>query len=356
MTSETPTPSLADQVAALQEQVQSLTDLVTDLSLAFYASKQPLARDQVALGTDALAESTTEHPNVAVGLCSGVKLQGDGNVLVGPFTGFEAEGRLTDVTALGNAAGVGLTQALENVTLVGAHTRPTGSHQVILGDARSHVYSHSAPQRRADCRDRFEEKPASLGLDFVLNINPVEYQEDFRERYVDWSSKPSEPLALRDPPEAPSIPSSDPAYQSLLIAYRSAKALWLRDQKVYEDQLRQYGIDLIRWVEENQFRRIRSDGSHAGVRKHFGFKALELLDVAKRFGVDPGFVQDHTIAGGESVYTIADVELLSCLWVAVQQLSKKIHSSEFLDELRSALFHSLPNPTKSDSGPQIKDC
>lgn len=356
MTSETPTPSLADQVAALQEQVQSLTDLVTDLSLAFYASKQKTgSSDSVALGTDALAECTPEYPNVAVGLCAGVKLQGQGNVLVGPFAGFEPEKTLKDVTVLGNEAGMGLVGDLENVTLLGAHTHPTGSHQVVLGDNRTHVYSHNALQRRADYRDRFQEQPLTLGLDFVLNINPVEYQDDHRERYVDWASKPSEPLALREPPQPPTVPSSDPGYQPQLIAYRSAKALWLKDQKAYEIAQRQYGLDLLRWVEENQLRRIRSDGSQAGTRKHFGFKARELLSVAKRFGIDAGFVQDHSVNGGEAVHTVADVELVACLWLAVQQLSKTIHSQAFLDELKSALLNTLPTPP-TETGPSIKEC
>lgn len=339
---------LVDQLAQHQQRMDDVMEAVADLQMVEFErhvkkkkkDKKPFRPDEsVAVGLDALAEGAIDRENVAVGLCAGVKLDGAGNVLVGPYAGFESEGELTDVTAVGFRTLANSTQDFSNVTALGAYAQATGNDQVVLGDHRTNVVTISSPQRRSDTRDMAEVKPLELGLDFVLEVKPIQYLEDPRDAYIDWASKPSEPHPLRPQPEAPELSSDDPEYQPLLVAYRADKAQWDREVLAYEIALGNYHSELGQWIEDNQLARIRADGTHQGVRTHTGFNAGQLLEVTERLGVDLALVQDHSVNGGQSVKTHSDAEMLAILWNAVRQLTHEVRSSDLTDRVASELVH-----------------
>jgi hypothetical protein len=334
---------LFDQLQTYNEKLEVLQQSISDLAAIEYTpivntdTPLPIPKKSVALGLDALLEGALDHENIGIGLSAGKKLEGVGNVLIGSHSGFESEGVMTDVTGVGHYSLTGLTDDLENVTAIGAYSRPTGNHQVVLGDQRTTTYTHTSPHRRSDVRDMYQPRPLELGLDFVLNVQPIQYQQDFRESYVDWSSKPSKPLDLRTPPTPPTLPITDSRYQSQVIAYRADKAQWEREKKQHIEALAQYHIDLEQWIDAHRLHRLRSNGDQRGTRIHIGFNSNQLMEIAKRADVDLALVQDHSVNGGESVKTHSDGELLAILWHSVQQLYAKMHSSTFVDSLASAL-------------------
>lgn len=335
---------LAQQLKDQQEQMDLLTDEVSDVQSDLLkrlkkASKQPFIPDEsVSLGLDALRDGAVDAENVAVGLCAGAELDGQGNTLIGPHAGAECKGVLRDVTAVGYSALAEAQDDLNNVTVLGAYSDATGNNQVNLGNAQTVTYTHASPQRRADVRDMHEPVTSALGLDFVLGIRPLQFRNDFRELYIDWQNKPVEPEALRPEPEAPTLESSDPAYQPLLIAYRSDKAQWDREQTAHVLAVQQFHVDLTQWLEDNKLSRIKPTGEFAGERTHIGFNGAELLELCERFGVNMGFVQDHKVNGGKDVLTMSDGEMVGVLWTAIHDLYRKMTSSEFIDEIASALY------------------
>ncbi len=327
----------AQQLGSIGEEVSDIqADLIKRLKKA---DKVPFVPEEsVALGLGALEDGAVDRENVAVGIAAGAALEGAGNVMIGPYAGAHVDGQLMDCTFVGHAAGFGGNADLENVTAVGAYARATGDNQVALGDHQSNVVTHSAAHRRQDARDMYQPKPSQLGLDFVLAIQPVEYREDFRDAYIDWDSKPCEPEALRPRPEAPTLESSDPEYQGLLVAYRSDLAIWLKEEAAHAAAVTQYHTDLTQWIDDNRLARINANGEHAGTRTHYGFNAAQVLEMCQRYGIDPAFVQDHAVKGGESVKTIADAELVPILWQAIHDMHRRFNSPEFIDELASALY------------------
>ncbi|WJJ55129.1 tail fiber domain-containing protein [Xanthomonas phage RTH11] len=335
---------LVQQLSEHKEQLDLLSDEISDVQSDLLkrlkkASKEPFVPDEsVSLGLDALRDGAVDAENVAVGLCAGAELDGQGNTLIGPHAGTECKGVLRDVTAVGYSALAEAQDDLTNVTALGAYSDATGDNQVILGNAHTTTYSHSAPHRRADVRDMHEPEVNSLGLDFVLGIRPLQYRNDFRELYIDWENKPVEPEVLRPEPQAPTLESDDPAYQPLLIAYRSDKAQWDREHRDYVLAVQQFHVDLTQWLEDNKLSRIKPTGEHVGTRTHVGFNGAELLELCERFGVNMAFVQDHKVNGGKDVLSLSDGEMVGVLWTAIHDLYRKMTSSEFIDEIASALY------------------
>jgi len=336
---------ILDQLAQHHQRQEDIAEAVADLQLVEWDYQQSKKKvhepftpeESVALGTDALLGGSVDRENVAVGLCAGIKLEGAGNTVIGPYAAADCDGELLDVTAIGHRAMSGATKDVTNATAIGAYAHVTGDDQVMLGDSRTSLHTFHAPQRRSDPRDMHETRPCTLGLDFVLQVKPIEATFDFRDAYIDWANKPIEPDALRPEPQPPTIPMTDPKYQPLLVAYRADKAQWDKDSIAYQLAITQYYADLGQWIEDNQLARIRPDGTHAGTRFHAGFNAQQILEVLERMGVDSAIVQDHSLNGGQAVKTHADGELLAILWNAFRQLVQEVRSPEHVDRVASAL-------------------
>ncbi|QVD49366.1 hypothetical protein LUCX_296 [Xanthomonas phage vB_XciM_LucasX] len=333
------------QILALQKAIDGLraqvNERITDLE-PYYVEQSPqeafVPDESVALGTDALLGGAVDRENVAIGLCAGLKLDGDGNVAIGPYASHDVDGVLTDTVAIGREAMADLSGDFENVVALGAYTHPSGSHQVILGDTRANVYTASSPQRRNDARDFTQIKDNPLGLEFILGLRTIQYQEDFRERYIDWDNKPIEPTAPGPEPERPQLALNDPNYQSTVVSYRLQKSNWDKQVAQYEIDMATYVSNLDQWVKDNQMHRLNPDGSKAGKRIHLGLAQGQLKQQIERTGLDLAMIQDHAVAGGASVQTIADVEAIAPLIKAVQELHAELHSATTIDRLASALM------------------
>ncbi len=332
---------LQEQVDLHQRQLQDLHDRVVTM-----LEQDPLpplemefAPDEsVAIGIGALEGGAKDRENVAIGIEAGLKLEGHGNTILGPHAAKLCDGELVDVTAVGSGALACASGDMRNVTALGSNTRHTGDNQVILGDHLANVYSINAMHRRADRRDMAEVGTCELGLDFVMNVTPIQYRLDARESYIDWTTKPVEPEALRPRPQLPEGDKDAPGYQEQLMAYHSDRISYEREEKLYNKAMSQYYLELSQWVENNKLVRIRATGEHAGERLHMGFDATQLLSVLENFGVNAAMVQDHSVNGGEGVLTAADAELVPVLWNAVREINTYVHSQTFVDQVASALL------------------
>lgn len=350
---------LSEQLELHQSQLHNLHERLAQFPLSDEAAEiQEFVPDEsVAIGLGALEGGAKDQENVAVGIEAGYKLEGYGNTLIGPHAGKLGDGEMIDVTAVGSGALACTYGDLRNVTALGSNTRHTGNNQVILGDHMADVYSHTAMHRRADRRDMRDVDLCELGMDFVLNVDPIQFRLDPREAYIDWSTRPVEPEPLRARPVPPEGDKDAPGYQPQLMAYLADKTSWEREEKKYEQQLAQYHLALGQWMEDNKLARIYNDGTHASRRLHVGFDGAQLLRALETFSTDYAFVQDHAVNGGEEVLTAADGALVPILWNAFRQMHKFVHSPEFIDQVASALLSrhadtlsalQAPAPAESD--------
>lgn len=328
--------ALGAQAGVILEEVRAIAPYYEGDPEDTLAPFQP--DESVALGYDALAGGSTDRENVAIGLSAGTNLEGGGNVIVGPHAAAYTHCELLETTVLGHRAMYSHTRDVKNVTALGAYSRATGSHQVVLGDHRVNVYSHSPMHHRADPRDMAGIQALELGLDFVLDTQPIQYQQDFRETYIDWSSKPQEPEPLRPKPEAPNLPESHPEYQSSLVAYRADNTVWKKEAARYEADMLQYHNDLTQWIEDHKLARIRATGKNKGTRTHLGFNAASLLSYCTEKGLDLAMLQDHSVNDGEAVLTHAQLQMLPILWRAVQQLRAQLFDDSFADLVASKIL------------------
>lgn len=335
------TAQLQEQVDLHQRQLQDLHERTVallekddhaPLELAFAPD------ESVAIGMGALEGGAKDRENVAIGIEAGYLLEGYGNTIIGPHAAKLCSGELVDVTAVGSGALACASGDMRNVTALGSNTRHTGNNQVILGDHMATVHSLNAPHRRSDRRDMAEPEACELGLDFVMSVVPIQFRTDFRESYIDWTTKPVEPEPLRARPTIPEGDKDAPGYQELLVAYNSDRITWEREEKLYNKAMGQYYLELGQWISNNKLEKIKATGEHAGERIHTGFDAAQILKVLDTLGRDAAMVQDHSVNGGEHALTTSDGEMLPVLWNAVRELYTFVHSQTFVDQVASALL------------------
>lgn len=86
-------------------------------------------------------------------------------------------------TAVGYSADV--TNAATNSTALGANALVNASNQVQLGDSATTTYAYGPVQDRSDERDKADIRPVTLGLDFIMALEPIDWKWDYREDYYD---------------------------------------------------------------------------------------------------------------------------------------------------------------------------
>ena len=258
--------------------------------------------NNVAVGNTASGNITTGYQNVSIGVNSGSVLStGFNNVFIGRFAaqlnttgaGNTAIGEqsLSAVTTgdYNTAVGTGTVggAAFTNTSMFGYAATVTGSNQVQLGDANTTTYVYGTVQNRSDARDKADIQDTALGLDFINALRPVDFRWDLRD---DYRSTPPEP------------PADDAT----------------KEERVTHSQALQ------EWRKANALDNLQHDGSKKRSRFHHGLIAQEVKAACDAAGVDFGGYQDHSIKGGEDVFSIGYEELIAPLIKAVQQLSAEV--------------------------------
>lgn len=327
-----------DRIRVLMRQVKNLEQQVTVLS-SRVEQLESLEERLVALEQSRVPkEATRSDPFDHV---SYVSPDSDGNIRIGSMSNVGTMAELRDVTMVGNGTVAGVVCPRENVTAIGSGARPTGNHQVVLGDHRATLHTLIPAHRRADIRDMFDARPVTLGLDFVNRINVLEYQHDFRESYLDWRKAPRPPAPLRPEPTLPELAPGETYAQSLLVYHASDKARWKKEKEKYEQDVDLYNADMQLWKRRFTIDKVKAIGTNASRTTHVGFNGRQVLNVLNELKKNMGLVQAHEQDGGESTTSLADGEMLAILWKAVQELNNFVTSDEFADSIASDVIQKV---------------
>lgn len=207
------------------------------------------------LGRYSLQNMTTGSGNVAVG----------DNVAVGLTSA-------TNSVFLGRRAGSVIlggdpnTSFGDNVVAIGNVAPLSGNNQFQLGNSAQTVYYYQMVQR-SDIRDKANDRPTTLGLDFVRRLEFKDWQWDMREDYVNYKeSKDGDLIAEKLP----------------------------------------------------------KDGSKTRKRWHSGVIAQQVKKVLDELGVDSGIHQDQSVDGGADVQSVAYNELIAPIGRAVQEVDAEL--------------------------------
>jgi hypothetical protein len=204
--------------------------------------------NNTASGREALRSNTTGNQNTASGneaLYSNTT--GNYNTASGSYA-------LSNNTTFSNVSGFGY------------NSQVTGSDQVQLGDSNTTTYAYGAVQNRSDERDKADISETSVGLQFILKLNPVDYKWDYREDYTITTE------------------TTDISGNTIL-----------------------------------EVQNLPKDGSKKRTRKHHGLIAQQVKQVMSEMGIDFGGYQDHSVNGGNDVMSLGYTEFIAPLIKAVQE-------------------------------------
>lgn len=263
--------------------------------------------DALLVAKESQIQQSANHSNTGIGYAAAINLEtGVGNTAVGTGTlgasqatqstavgymALEKASTVTNTVAVGgqalrdttgnisNATAVGYNALLKavdgtttpsawtNIAGFGFESRVSGSNQIQLGNASTTTHVYGTIQNRSDARDKADIRDTELGLEFIGMLRPVDFRWDMREDYTEIS------------------------------------------------------------VDGTTIRHPR-DGSRKRTRFHHGLIAQEVRDVAARYGVEFGGLQDHSISGGAEVMSIGYDELLAPLIRSVQELAGRLEELE----------------------------
>jgi hypothetical protein len=144
--------------------------------------------ENTVVGHKALYSSTYAYRNVAIGVSAlYINTTGYNNTGVGHGV-LSANVTGINLTAVGKSAGSNFTNSYQ--IAVGANAVTTNvAYHTVWGAAANNVYNcvWVAWTNVSDCRDKvcIETIPTNLGLPFVKRLNPVSFNWDTRQSYVD---------------------------------------------------------------------------------------------------------------------------------------------------------------------------
>ncbi|UZT97089.1 tail fiber domain-containing protein [Chryseobacterium fluminis] len=143
--------------------------------------------DNVAVGTDAGRDNSSGSGNVAIGHdASRINTLGSWNVAVGNLALYNNINGNNN-TALGNSADVTAAN-ISNATAIGNGAKVNISNKVRIGNENVTVIEGQVAMSVASDR-RYKEKiaPIPLGLDFINQLEPVEYiKKNDPEKRMEW--------------------------------------------------------------------------------------------------------------------------------------------------------------------------
>lgn len=222
-----------------------------------------------------------------------------GTVCVGHSAGYGTSGEMSYCTFVGTNAGL-RTPNTYNDCAIGWNAAVTGNNQVQLGNSDTTTYVYGSVQNRSDRRDKANITDLEYDyVKFIDSLRPRNFQWDMREDYL---------------PE-PDIGTFDPEHPDEAQPVSDETPLSL-------DQ-------------------IIPDGTHMRSRRHNGFIAQEVKEVADELGFDFAGYQDHSVNGGRDVLSLGYEEFIAPMVAYMQELRQEVRAlqeqNQQLQERLSAL-------------------
>ncbi|WPN45922.1 tail fiber domain-containing protein [Pseudomonas sp. P8_241] len=175
----------------------------------------PLSQNKLINGSQAASDTTTCNNSTVSGAYAAKTVTSISNSAisgsnscenaVGPLVGVTTHGYRAllnnsgptiNTTAIGYQAGLVMIDgstpsvSVSNSTLLGANTRVSGPNQVQGGDSATNFYVYGTVQNRSDERDKAEIRETLLGLDFILDLKPIDFKWDMRDDYIELELDP----------------------------------------------------------------------------------------------------------------------------------------------------------------------
>ena len=155
--------------------------------------------NNTAVGLASLGNNVSGASNTAIGYAALYKATDEKNTAVGYYALYNcSSGKYntsvgTDAlnacttgwynTSIGYRALNGVTTE-SNCSAIGYNAQVTAGNQVQLGDSSTTTYVYGTVQNRSDVRDKTDIRDTVLGLDFILQLRPVDFKWDYREDYI----------------------------------------------------------------------------------------------------------------------------------------------------------------------------
>ncbi len=217
-----------------------------------------------AFGNDAIKNCDGGSYSVGLGVDTLRKdiNSGNRNIAVGYYAN-------RDINIVSNTIALGAnTQSTRtNAIALGANVQNVYTNRILLGDSQTGVYTHNGYNWTSDQRDKADIRGTALGLDFVMQLRPVDFRWDKRIDY------------RQDIPATQGEQTSQPEYKQL-----------------------------------------PKDGSKKRNRYHHGFIAQEIAGLDVAFGGH----EEGAIDGDNDMQTLHYQELIAPLVKTLQQQQQTI--------------------------------
>ncbi len=223
-------------------------------------------KSNCAFGTDAMKESGDSSFNVAVGMGALWNVKGDYNTAIGYLASSEEAGKERNYTT---SIGANTQAYFNNSTAIGANAVAMGENQLQLGDTEAKVYTRNGYYWTSDVRDKADIRDTQLGLDFIMQLRPVDFRWDMRADYKE------------------AIPDSEGSGR-------------------------------------RTYKQLPKDGSKKRSRFHHGFIAQEVGALEAEFG---GY-QDFMVKGTAEMQTLNYLELIAPMVKAIQEQQQMIEAMQ----------------------------
>ncbi|MDF2417306.1 hypothetical protein GWP85_07225 [Acinetobacter beijerinckii] len=217
----------------------------------------------------------------------------------------------------------------DNCSVIGYFADTSAENQVQLGNAETTPYAYAGLQIRSDARDKTNIIGCSLGLDFLLAHNVVQYKYNFRDNYVN---------DLFPYPETVSKPTQ-PIENSFK---KSIGTLIFTDTIAYNLAILNYEADLIAYnayvaacesiIEQRKafFENPHNNTGKEGTRHHCGFIAQEVAAICEEMGVDFSGLQHHkyTDDNAYDVFSLGYEAYVPVIVKALQEINVRQNAFE----------------------------
>lgn len=255
--------------------------------------------------------------------------------------------------------------------VLGDMTRSTSGNQILLGRSRHTPFAYRALSVISDQRDKADISPLKYDpLKFINKIEPKQYKLDFRSDYTrleEVTEKEYEELddytkqhRVREIPvysidnevefidypfyeEVDDTRSTEDKFKTLIKskvlksreeAVAKYKDMQLSKRNNMENLTDELIKDLTDGSIEEKIIKVRymklarvqlpKDGSKTNNRYHNGVLAQQVKAVADEMGFDFCGFKDHSVNGGDDLYSISYEEFIAPMIGAIQQLTKRL--------------------------------